>query len=63
MRVIENGLDVVVGTPGRMKDLIEQKILKIDETEHIILDEVDQMLDMGFDDQVEDIIQSFYKTG
>ena len=63
MRVIENGLDVDVGTPGRMKDLIEQKILKIDETEHIILDEVDQMLDMGFDDQVEDIIQSFYKTG
>jgi len=63
VRVIENGLDVVVGTPGRMKDLIEQKILKIDETEHIILDEVDQMLDMGFDDQVEDIIQSFYKTG
>lgn len=63
MRVIENGVDVVVGTPGRMKDLINQGLLNIEETEHVILDEVDQMLDMGFDEQVEAIIAAFYNTG
>lgn len=39
---------VVVGTPGRLKDLFNQKVLKLDQTYTLVLDEVDRMLDMGF---------------
>ncbi len=39
---------IVVGTPGRLKDLINRKILKLETFRMIVLDEVDQMLDMGF---------------
>ncbi|XP_053392793.1 ATP-dependent RNA helicase DDX50-like [Mercenaria mercenaria] len=63
IQAIRNGVDVVVGTPGRMKDLMEQGVLSLSQLEHVILDEVDRMLDMGFDEQVEDIIKDCYTTG
>lgn len=47
---------VIVGTPGRVTDLIERGVLKFDETRFVILDEADEMLDMGFFDDVIDII-------
>jgi len=47
---------VVVGTPGRIKDLIERKVLKLSEFQTVVLDEVDQMLDMGFINDVRHII-------
>lgn len=60
---IRQGIDVVVGTPGRMGDLIRNDMLHLKDTEHVILDEVDQMLNMGFAEQVEEVIDSFYKQG
>ncbi|KAH3860788.1 hypothetical protein DPMN_023712, partial [Dreissena polymorpha] len=57
---LEAGVDVVVGTPGRMRDLIQKGPLSLQQVEHVILDEVDQMLDMGFQDQVDDIIKTCY---
>lgn len=39
---------VVIGTPGRLKDLIERKVLRLDQFHGVVLDEVDRMLDMGF---------------
>ncbi len=42
------GVDVVVGTPGRICDLMETNHLKLDEVEHFVLDEADRMLDLGF---------------
>jgi len=57
------GVDVVVGTPGRTKDLIERRNLDLSDLEHVVLDEVDQMLDMGFQEQVDEIISSCYKKG
>jgi ATP-dependent RNA helicase DeaD len=48
---------VVVGTPGRVKDHIERGSLVLDEIKYLIIDETDEMLNMGFIDEVEDIIQ------
>ncbi|XP_048758389.2 nucleolar RNA helicase 2-like [Ostrea edulis] len=62
MRAIRSGIDVLVGTPGRIKDHIEKGNLDFRGVRHVVLDEVDRMLDMGFADDVETIISSAYKT-
>ncbi len=60
IRFLKNGKDViVVGTPGRVRDLIERGVLKLDGVETFVLDEADRMLDMGF---IEDIEFIFDKT-
>lgn len=48
--------DVIVGTPGRLLDLHRQNYLKLDKVDHLVLDECDRMLDMGFIEDVESII-------
>lgn len=58
---IRNGIDVLVGTPGRIKDHIQNHKLDLTKLQHVVLDEVDQMLDMGFAEQVEEILASSYK--
>ncbi len=50
------GSDIVVGTPGRILDLYNQKYLKLDHVKYLILDEADLMLDMGFIDDIKKII-------
>ncbi len=47
---------IVVGTPGRIKDLINRRILKLDRVRYAVLDEADQMLDMGFIEDIEEIL-------
>ena len=54
---LKAGVDVVIATPGRLLDLQEQKILRLDAIEVLILDEVDRMLDMGFIEDVTRIIR------
>jgi len=54
-RLLRNGVEIVVGTPGRMIDLIERKWLKFDQLKCMILDEADEMLRMGFDEDIEKI--------
>ncbi|XP_017274209.1 nucleolar RNA helicase 2 isoform X2 [Kryptolebias marmoratus] len=58
---IRNGIDILVGTPGRIKDHLQNNKLNLSEVNHVVLDEVDQMLDMGFAEQVEEILSSSYK--
>ena len=48
IRELRGNPNIVVGTPGRLKDLIERRILKLETFRMIVLDEADQMLDMGF---------------
>uniref|UniRef100_A0A6S8LJW3 RNA helicase n=1 Tax=Dunaliella tertiolecta TaxID=3047 RepID=A0A6S8LJW3_DUNTE len=53
---LRRGADVVVGTPGRVIDLIERGSLSLDKVRYAILDEADQMLDMGFEEDMEKIL-------
>jgi ATP-dependent RNA helicase RhlE len=45
---LHQGVDVLVATPGRLLDLINQRFISLNDIEHFVLDEADQMLDMGF---------------
>ena len=61
IRQVKKGVDIVVGTPGRVLDLIDRKLLKLDEIDYFILDEADEMLNMGFIEDIEKIL-SFTKA-
>ncbi len=61
IRQLKKGVDIVVGTPGRVQDLIDRKILKLDKLEYFILDEADEMLNMGFVEDIEKILESTNK--
>jgi ATP-dependent RNA helicase DDX21 len=54
---LSRGVDVVVGTPGRIIDLVENNTLKLGEVEYLVLDEADQMLAVGFEEAVETILE------
>ncbi|VFQ76083.1 unnamed protein product [Cuscuta campestris] len=57
MSWLERGVDVVVGTPGRAIDLIKRGALNLSEIQFVVLDEADQMLNVGFADDVETILE------
>ena len=61
LRALERGVQIVVGTPGRIMDHIERGTLKLENTTKIILDEADEMLDMGFSDDIEFILSKMPK--
>ena len=54
---LKNGVDIVVGTPGRLLDLQRQGALMLSKIQHLILDEADEMLDLGFLPDVEKIFK------
>lgn len=56
IRDLKKGVDIVVGTPGRIMDHMERGTLKIDHISHLILDEADEMLNMGFVEDIEKIL-------
>lgn len=56
LRALKGNCDIVVGTPGRVIDLMERGALKLDNIEFAILDEADEMLDMGFVEDIETIL-------
>ncbi|WP_423247375.1 DEAD/DEAH box helicase [Streptomyces decoyicus] len=57
VEALKKGIDVVVGTPGRLLDLAGQKKLNLSQVKSLVLDEADEMLDLGFLPDVEKIIQ------
>ena len=56
LRALKHGAQVVVGTPGRLIDLLERKALRLEDLSHLVLDEADDMLNMGFIDDIEKIL-------
>lgn len=54
---LKKGTEIVVGTPGRIKDHLERKTLDISKIKYFILDEGDEMLDMGFIEDIEEIFE------
>jgi len=54
---LEHGAHIIVGTPGRVDDHIRKGTLRLDDVETLVLDEADQMLDMGFQDTLDAIIE------
>ncbi|MCE2706552.1 MAG: DEAD/DEAH box helicase [Proteobacteria bacterium] len=59
---IKRGVDIVVGTPGRIIDLLERKVLNVSQLSFFVLDEADEMLNMGFVDDIELILKQSNKT-
>ncbi|MCM1012126.1 DEAD/DEAH box helicase [Brevibacterium sp. XM4083] len=58
INALKAGVDVVVGTPGRLLDLYGRKVLKLNKVRTVVLDEADEMLDLGFLPDVERIINA-----
>jgi len=56
IKQIKRGAQIVVATPGRLIDLIERRALKLDAVTHVVLDEADEMLNMGFREDIENIL-------
>jgi len=53
---LKRGYDVVIGTPGRIKDLVQRRALDMSKIRTVVLDEADRMLDMGFVDEIKFLI-------
>jgi ATP-dependent RNA helicase DeaD len=57
-KALQQGVDVVVATPGRAIDLLNRGALRLDELETVVLDEADEMLDMGFVEDIETLLDA-----
>jgi len=58
IRDLRKGSQIVVATPGRLIDLIERKAIQLDQIHYVVLDEADEMLNMGFKDDIEFILKN-----
>ncbi len=58
IRELKRGVQIVVATPGRLIDLIERKAINLEKIHYVVLDEADEMLNMGFQDDIEFILQN-----
>jgi ATP-dependent RNA helicase RhlE len=56
VRDIKNGIDILIATPGRLMDLMNQGHIRLNEVKYLVLDEADRMLDMGFIDDIRKIL-------
>ncbi|GFH53360.1 hypothetical protein CTEN210_09836 [Chaetoceros tenuissimus] len=62
IRILRAGVPVVIGTPGRVSDMIQRRALNVDHLKQFFLDEADEMLSMGFKDQIYDIFKFLPET-
>jgi ATP-dependent RNA helicase DeaD len=58
IRSLKGGTQIIVATPGRLIDLIERGAVKLDQMKRLVLDEADEMLNMGFKDALDEILKS-----
>jgi len=61
IRSLRSGVDIVVGTPGRVMDLMRRNYIDLSQIEFLVLDEADEMLNMGFIEDIEEIIKTCNK--
>ncbi|WP_286244304.1 DEAD/DEAH box helicase [Methanobacterium ferruginis] len=57
IKALKRGVQIIIGTPGRVMDHIHRRTLRMDQVKMIILDEADEMLDMGFRDDIEFVLE------
>ena len=62
IRGLRMGVDVVVATPGRLLDIIKRSEIRLVELEHLIIDEADKMLDLGFKEELNALLEKLPKT-
>jgi ATP-dependent RNA helicase DeaD len=58
LRDIKRGVQIVVATPGRMKDILNRKAIDFSQVKYVVLDEADEMLNMGFQEDIDDILST-----
>jgi ATP-dependent RNA helicase DeaD len=56
IRRVKKGTQIIVATPGRLMDLLSRKVVKLETLKYVILDEADEMLNMGFKDDIDEIL-------
>eukprot|EP00397_Hematodinium_sp_SG-2012_P007550 GEMP01007597.1.p1 GENE.GEMP01007597.1~~GEMP01007597.1.p1 ORF type:complete len:797 (+),score=186.43 GEMP01007597.1:33-2393(+) len=59
IKEISKGADVLIATPGRLIDFLNRGLIRLDRCAHLVLDEADRMLDMGFEPQVRQLVDSY----
>ena len=57
IRMLKKGVQIIIGTPGRIMDHMRRKTLKLNNVETVVLDEADEMLNMGFEEDIETILK------
>ena len=57
IRMLKSGVHIIVATPGRLIDLMERKVAKLDTIGNVVMDEADEMLNMGFSDSINSILE------
>lgn len=58
IRALKSNPQIVVGTPGRVNDLIRRRVLKVDRLDFLVLDEADEMLNMGFKEELDETLET-----
>ena len=61
INTLRRGVDILIATPGRLLDLLQQKALELSQVEHLVLDEADRMLDMGFIHDIKKLLRQLPK--
>jgi ATP-dependent RNA helicase DeaD len=61
IRALKKGVHIVVATPGRLIDMIERKAIDLEKVKYVVLDEADEMLNMGFRDDIDFVLKNTVK--
>lgn len=57
IREVKRGVHIIVATPGRLRDLMRRKVVSLTDIDYVVLDEADEMLNMGFKEEIDDILK------
>lgn len=60
---LRNGAEIIIGTPGRLRDCIDQHIIVLNQCKYVVLDEADRMIDMNFEEDLKYILDTIPRSG